>query len=158
AFAVASPSWVYLRHQILKWSALALAAIGMVLITASVWRTVEVDASASGLKLKIDQMQAALEAAQRTQVELGNQLAAARQEQTQWVSIVKSSIADNQNQIAAATQQQNQWVNTLKKTIADNEKGWTAYMSDSVKTEIQKAIDAKLKAQKLLLVPAPPPQ
>src|SRR3712207_4447558 len=52
AFAVASPSWVWLRKQIFSVGAGWLATLGTVLIGSSVWSSIEVSAPGFSADLK----------------------------------------------------------------------------------------------------------
>jgi hypothetical protein len=53
-FAVASPSWVWLKKQLMPVAAVWLAGVGMVLISMSIWQSVEIEGP--GLKLRIAEL------------------------------------------------------------------------------------------------------
>jgi hypothetical protein len=58
--AIGSPAWVWLKKQLLTATAGLLAALGTILISMSIWQSVEIEAA--GLKLRIAELSKALEA------------------------------------------------------------------------------------------------
>jgi hypothetical protein len=53
-FAIGSPAWVWLKKQLLTAMACWLATIGMVLISMSIWQSVEIEGP--GMKLRIAEL------------------------------------------------------------------------------------------------------